>query len=119
MTVILTSAVEGGTPGDEYTGPNEAWLVENGYAAVIDIDDFPDLDHLDGADWPDEVVPESAPLTPSEHRYSEFDPETAIQSTVADTEYARAASTKRRRSSDGKPAADEAPDEAPEVDEED
>ena len=111
MAVILTSAVEGMAPEETYTGPNEAWLLEQGYAKAVDEDDIPDLDHLVGADWPDEVDPgyEDAP-TPSSAHYPEVSPETLIQNTEAESQLERIRSTKQPYTSDPAPELTPEPD---------
>lgn len=39
MTVTLTSEAYGKVPGETYTGPEEAWLLANGYASQDDYED--------------------------------------------------------------------------------
>lgn len=46
MPVVLTSHVEGLAPGETYTGPNESFYLENGYAKRAGY--TPDLDHPTG-----------------------------------------------------------------------
>ena len=52
MTVVLTSPVEGGSPGDKYTGENETFLLENGYARAVDPNDIPDPNKPAHYSWP-------------------------------------------------------------------
>lgn len=80
MAVILHDAVEGKSAGDTYEGPNEKFLVENGYARYKGKRKF-DLDHPSGVDYvhgdseelPFEATP-TGPLTPDP-----VAPETQIQ----------------------------------------
>jgi len=116
MTVIVTSPVEGLTPGDEYTGPNEAFLLEYGYARVLNPTELLDLDHPDGADYdfPEEDEVDFTP-TPSSQSYGpEPAPETLIQSTVADARVAQVASTRKPLPT---PPAPPAPEPEPEPEE--
>lgn len=111
MPVILTSPVEGLERGDTYEGPNEAWLLENGYAAAIDPDDIPDLDHLVGADYPAEVVERNDDATPSKQAYGpEVALETTVQSADAEARLDQIRSTKPEYSSDPKPEPEPEPE---------
>lgn len=99
MTVIVTSPVEGLTPGDEYTGPNEAFLLENGYARVLNPVEPLDLDHPDGEEYtfPAEAEVDYTP-TPSSQSYGpDPAPETLIQNTEAEGRLAQILSTRKPR----------------------
>lgn len=64
MSVTVLSPVEGLQPGEKYTGPNEKFLVENGYAKWNGSRKF-DIDKPTGIDYKHPEVAEPAAFGPS------------------------------------------------------
>lgn len=117
MAVILTSQVEGKSPGDEYTGPNETWLLENGYAAAISEADIVDLDNITGTPYEGAEVEKNYDMIGSKQVYGpEFAEETNVQSVQGEKRRKQVQSTKKKYSSDPDPVEEEPepePDPAP------
>lgn len=84
MTVILTSPVEGQLVGEEYSGPNEAWLLQEGYAKRPTAKSEPSFlskpKHIEYEHEEADSAPEEhAPLPLVQNGPSPVAPDTAVQ----------------------------------------